>query len=91
MKKVLLLSLMSLLAVPAFAHNHEGGPDREALRAAFKECKEQSGAVKGEKPSKEVRKKVKACMEAKGFKKPEGMKKHRPHKAEFGSDHPEKE
>lgn len=57
-------------------NSHEGG--REAKRAAFKECKEAAGIVKGEKPSEEARAKMKECLKSKGIKKGhKGFKKDR--------------
>ena len=81
MKKLVLLSLMSLFAVSAFAQEGTARPDKGAFKVAVKECRVQAGAQKGTKPSKEVREKVKACLESKGFKKSaKGKRAHRDHK-----------
>ncbi|HLW57462.1 MAG TPA: hypothetical protein VKY27_08760 [Bacteriovoracaceae bacterium] len=77
MKHFMLAVLLGL----TFSHAEARGEKKN--KEAFRECKEQAGFVKGEKPSKEAKEKFKQCLADKGIKKPERKKKSPEHKKAF--------
>lgn len=53
---------------------------REAFKEARKTCMEELGITpreKGERPSKEIREKIKSCLQAKGISKPAHHRRHK--------------
>lgn len=75
MKKIAVIALM-FLSCSVFAQgtssNHEPAqrPDREAVRAAVKSCREGAGMTRGVRPTKEQMAKVRQCIKDKGFNPP---------------------
>jgi len=70
LKKIVYGILLSGLVVSvAEASVYESQPDRGAFEAAMKACMDEAGQDAQGRPD---RKAVDACMEKKGFKKPEG-------------------
>nr|WP_320049712.1 hypothetical protein [uncultured Desulfuromonas sp.] len=70
LKKIVCSAVFCVLMVSlAQASVYEQRPDRDAFEAALKSCMEEAGKDEQGHPD---RKAVDACMENKGFKKPEG-------------------
>lgn len=65
--KLTLATLLLTISLTGLASHHEH-------KEAFKECAQEAGMVKGEKPTKEQKALMKQCFEKKGIKKPERKK-----------------